>query len=285
MARSLPPRTLRARASLPSTAPATGRCPSRRGRCGSATSSSSAPVLRAKAGGCVRVRVLTDARRVALAARQRAAGVGKAPVFRIRAPEAAGALPARRLGERSRAPAQSSSWRGDDAPDAGSSSRSRSRSCSRSPRWSGAGGTTSRRRPKEVRGSSTVEFVPRRPARTKPPARRRSSRRFPGRPTATTTSAPISRPFKHRPPYRQLWTAAGPLVRRVPAGRRLREGVRQPAQGRLLRGRREDGRLALEAEVPVLLGGVADASRDGLVIETFIPDALHAGPARRARGS
>ena len=48
-----------------------------------------APVLRAKAGGVLRVRVLTDARRISWRIGKRK-GVGKTPVFRIRAPRAPG---------------------------------------------------------------------------------------------------------------------------------------------------------------------------------------------------
>ena len=47
------------------------------------------PVLRAKAAGVLRVRVLTDARRVEWRIGKRT-GVGKVPVFRIRAPEQPG---------------------------------------------------------------------------------------------------------------------------------------------------------------------------------------------------
>lgn len=48
-----------------------------------------APVLQANAGGVLRVRVLTDARRVSWRLGSRK-GVGKTPLFRIRAPETAG---------------------------------------------------------------------------------------------------------------------------------------------------------------------------------------------------
>jgi hypothetical protein len=47
------------------------------------------PVLRVKARGVLRVRVLTDARRVAWRLGKRN-GVGRTPVFRIRAPQAPG---------------------------------------------------------------------------------------------------------------------------------------------------------------------------------------------------
>ena len=47
------------------------------------------PVLRAKAGGVLRVRVSTDARRISWRLGKRK-GVGKTPVFRIRAPQAPG---------------------------------------------------------------------------------------------------------------------------------------------------------------------------------------------------
>ena len=48
-----------------------------------------APVLRTNAGGVLRVRVLTDARRVSWRLGKRK-GVGKAPLFRVRAPRAPG---------------------------------------------------------------------------------------------------------------------------------------------------------------------------------------------------
>jgi len=48
-----------------------------------------APVLRAKPGGVLRVRVLTDARRVSWRLGKRR-GAGKAPIFRIRAPQKPG---------------------------------------------------------------------------------------------------------------------------------------------------------------------------------------------------
>ena len=48
-----------------------------------------APVLRAKAGGVLRVRVLTDARRVSWRLGKRR-GVGRTPIFRIRAPQSPG---------------------------------------------------------------------------------------------------------------------------------------------------------------------------------------------------
>ena len=76
--------------------------------------------------------------------------------------------------------------------------------------------------------------------------------------------------------------AAHTLVRRVPARRRVREGVREPAEGRLLRGRREDRRVALAAEVPVLLGCLA-RPRGGARDRVVHPDAVHEGTERRAR--
>ena len=91
-------------------------------------------------------------------------------------------------------------------------------------------------------------------------------------PVAVRASAPV-------PP---ALDAAHALVRRVPARRRVREGVREPAEGRLLRGRREDRRVALAAEVPVLLGCLARA-RGGARDRVVHPDAVYEGPERRAR--
>ena len=64
-------------------------------------------------------------------------------------------------------------------------------------------------------------------------------------------------PFSHRPPYRRLWMLRARWYVEFPPVGRLREGLRQPAEGRLLRRRREDGQVALAAEVPLLLGRLA----------------------------
>ena len=70
-------------------------------------------------------------------------------------------------------------------------------------------------------------------------------------------------PFKHRPPYRQLWMLRARWYVEFPPAVGYGKVFVEPAEGRLLRRRREDGRVALAAEVPVLLGRVADGRAAG----------------------
>ena len=121
---------------------------------------------RAFAFGCSRMRAASRGGSAS------GAGVGDGPrCSGSAAPQAPRPLPARRLGERPQRRRTSSSWRGHDARRLDRRRARARRPCSRSARRSAGWWYHEQTAAKEVRGSSTVEFVPRdRPRRSPAPA-------------------------------------------------------------------------------------------------------------------
>ena len=129
---------------------------------------------------------------------------------------------------------------------------------------------------KEVRGSSTVEFVPRdRPEKPKRPER--VVRTVPWPTYGYDEQRTHLSPFRHRPPYRRLWTLRARWYIEFPPAVGYGKVFVSQLKGVFFAVDAKTGEWRWRRKFPYC-SAASPTIADGLVIETFVPTPCTRGP-------